>query len=103
MAPEFLICVYVGGSFTVETQVDRECGPAAETLASWCQVLGSISGYGVTLTLKQKKLVMGLLPKEEKRSHDVFSVLSPAGFKLWKRTGSTAMEKYATIQKSQGP
>lgn len=41
------------------------------------QVLGSISGYGVTLTLKQK-VGDGLLPKEEKRSHDVFSALSPA-------------------------
>lgn len=67
MAPEFLICVYVGGSFTVETQVDRKCGPAAETLASWCQVLGSISGYGVTLTLKQKKVGDGSFAKGRKK------------------------------------
>lgn len=57
--------------------MDRECGSAAESLPGGCQVLGSISGNGVTPTLKQK-VGDGLLPKEEKRSHDVFSALSPA-------------------------
>jgi hypothetical protein len=45
MAPEILTHIFVGGSFTVETQVDGLAG-----IRSW----GSISGCGMTLTLKQK-------------------------------------------------
>ena len=57
MAPEILTHIFVGGSFTVETQVDGLAG-----IRSW----GSISGCGMTLTLKQKKLVMVFYQRKKK-------------------------------------